>query len=105
VYKLGFYVPLSHLETVKASCFEAGAGRAGNYEQCCWQALGEGQFRPMPESEPFIGTRGELEKVPEYRVEMVCGASVVRAVVDAMRLAHPYETPAWDLVALITELP
>ena len=105
VYKLGFYVPSSHLEAVKSRCFAAGAGRIGDYEHCCWQALGQGQFRPLPGSNPFVGERGELEQLAEYRVEMVCEAAVVRAVVDALIAAHPYETPAWDLVELVTELP
>ncbi len=105
MYKLGFYVPSSHLEAVKSRCFAVGAGRIGDYEHCCWQTLGQGQFRPLPESSPFIGERGELEQLAEYRVEMVCERAVVRAVVDALIAAHPYETPAWDLVELVTELP
>ncbi|PLW68068.1 NGG1p interacting factor NIF3 [Pseudohalioglobus lutimaris] len=105
MYKLGFYVPETHLEAVKRSCFDAGAGRIGNYEHCCWQVPGQGQFRPMQGSEPYVGVLGELEQLPEYRVEMVCDASVVRAVVAAMKAAHPYETPAWDLVNLVVELP
>lgn len=105
MYKLGFYVPESHLEAVKAACFATGAGRIGVYEHCCWQTAGEGQFRPMPGSQPFIGSQGQLERVAEFRVEMVCAANCARAVVAAMIAAHPYEEPAWDLVALVTELP
>jgi structural hemagglutinin/hemolysin toxin protein RtxA len=104
MYKLGFYVPQSHLESVKAALFDAGAGRIGNYEHCCWQVPGEGQFRPLQGSQPFIGRQGEVEKVAEYRVEMVCPEAHVRAVMAALRLSHPYEEPAFDLVAL-AELP
>lgn len=105
MYKLGFYVPESHLEAVKSACFAAGAGRIGDYDQCCWQTVGQGQFRPRPGARPFIGEQGQLECVPEYRVEMVCERQQVRAVVEAMTLAHPYEKPAWDLVELVSELP
>ncbi len=105
MYKLGFYVPETHLEPVKAACFEAGAGRIGDYDQCCWQTLGQGQFRPLAGARPYIGARGTLEQVAEYRVEMVCERQRVRAVVQAMKAAHPYEEPAWDLVRLVTELP
>jgi len=105
MYKLGFYVPESHLEPVKQACFDVGAGRIGDYEHCCWQTQGTGQFRPMPGSQPFIGSQGELERVAEYRVEMVCERGHLRAVVAAMIAAHPYEEPAWDLVELVTELP
>lgn len=105
MYKLGFYVPETHLELVKGDCFAAGGGRIGDYEHCCWQVPGQGQFRPLPGSEPFIGSSGSLSQVLEYRVEIVCDDAVARAVLDAMIAAHPYETPAWDLVQLVTELP
>jgi len=105
VFKLGFYVPESHLEAVKAAVFAEGAGRIGDYDHCCWQTLGRGQFRPLPGSDPFLGQEGKVEQVAEYRVEVVCSEAVVRAVVAAMWAAHPYEEPAWDLVKLVTDLP
>ena len=105
MYKLGFYVPQSHLEQVKEALFAAGAGRIGDYDKCSWQVLGQGQFRPLAGSEPFIGAPGKLERVAEYRVEMVCAPDRVRSAVAALRSAHPYEEPAWDLVQLVTELP
>jgi hypothetical protein len=105
MYKLSFYVPESHLESVKTAVFAAGAGRIGDYDSCCWQVLGQGQFRPLEGSKPFIGQHGEVEVVAEYRVELVCERASVRAAVAALIEAHPYETPAWDLVALVTELP
>lgn len=97
MYKLVFFVPESHLEPVKAAVFAAGAGRLGNYDSCCWQVAGMGQFRPLPGSAPFVGTEGRLEKVPEYRVEMICADECVYAAVGALRNAHPYEEPAFDL--------
>ena len=105
MYKLCFYVPATHLEAVKAAVFAAGAGRIGDYDSCCWQVLGQGQFRPLAGSDPFIGRQGEVEQVAEYRVEMVCDRAVVGAAVAAMKQAHPYEEPAWDVVELVTELP
>lgn len=105
MYKLGFYVPQSHLEQVKEALFDAGAGRIGDYEKCCWQALGQGQFLPLSGSEPYLGTPGEVHRVAEFRVELVCAADCVRRVVAALQAVHPYEEPAWDLVELVTELP
>jgi len=69
MYKLVFFVPASHLDAVKNAVFAAGAGQQGEYEHCCWQTLGYGQFRPSAEAKPFIGEAGRLEIVPEYRVE------------------------------------
>jgi structural toxin protein (hemagglutinin/hemolysin) RtxA len=105
VYKFCFYVPESHLEVVKNAVFAAGAGKIGDYDHCCWQVLGQGQFRPLAGSNPHLGRLEQLEQVAEYRVEMVCEAQSVRSVVQAMRAAHPYEEPAWDVVELVTELP
>lgn len=97
MYKLVFFVPKSHLEQVKAAAFAAGAGAIGNYDQCCWQVEGEGQFRPLEGSNPFIGETQQLEQVTEYRVEMVCEDSLIKSAVAALRAAHPYETPAIDV--------
>ncbi|WGL17740.1 YqfO family protein [Microbulbifer bruguierae] len=97
MFKLCVYIPESHLEPVKQALFAAGAGRIGDYDSCCWQVLGTGQFRPLDGSQPFIGQHGEVEQVAEYRVETVCADEVVDAVLAAMRSAHPYEEPAFDL--------
>jgi hypothetical protein len=105
MYKLCFYVPESHVEQVKMAVFAAGAGQIGNYDNCCWQVLGQGQFRPLPGSEPFLGRQDAVETVAEYRVELVCEPKSIRAAVAALLDAHPYEEPAWDVVALVTELP
>ncbi|MFK7734296.1 MAG: NGG1p interacting factor NIF3 [Pseudomonadales bacterium] len=105
MYKLCFYVPQTHLDSVKAAVFDAGAGRIGNYDQCCWQVSGQGQFRPLEESSPYVGTQGEVETVQEYKVEMVCDGAHIAAAVSAMLNAHPYEEPAWDVVETLTEFP
>ena len=107
MYKLCFYVPHSHLEAVKAACFAAGAGRIGNYDCCAWQVPGEGQFRPLVGSRPYLGTRDAIEVVVEYKVEMVCDGSRIKAAVDSLLEAHPYEEPAFEVykLAQLDELP
>lgn len=100
MYKITFYVPESHLEAVKSALFEAGAGRLGDYDRCAWQVKGQGQFRPLPGSDPYLGRQGEVEVVDEFRVEMICADAQLQAAVAALRASHPYETPAFDLVRL-----
>lgn len=97
MHKLVFYVPESHLESVKAAVFAAGAGRMGNYDSCAWQTLGTGQFRPLPGSDPFIGEINYLQRVEEYRVEILCSDDCVAQALAALRNAHPYEEPAYDI--------
>jgi hypothetical protein len=101
MYQLCFYVPVDALDTVKQAVFAAGAGRIGNYDQCCWQVEGMGQFRPLPGAHPAIGEQGQLEKVREFRVEMVCDAAHIQAVVAALKQAHPYEEPAYNVTEIL----
>jgi hypothetical protein len=95
---LAVYVPETHLEKVKQALFESGAGKIGNYDSCCFQIKGEGEFRPCSGSSPFLGAVGETEKVTEYKVEMVLEEGLADSVVSALRKAHPYEEPAFHLV-------
>ncbi|MBN1686076.1 MAG: NGG1p interacting factor NIF3 [Spirochaetales bacterium] len=98
MYKIGVYVPESHLEPVKEAMFANGAGKYGKYDRCSWQVIGTGQFRPSAGARPYVGTPGELEIVREYRIEMVCEKAVIARVIEAMLAAHPYEEPAYDIV-------
>ena len=100
MYKLCFYVPIEHSDVVKKAVFEAGAGRLGNYEHCAWETTGNGQFKPCSGSTPFIGNEGEVEVVPEMKVEMLCSEEFIEAAVNRLKQAHPYEEPAYDVVKL-----
>lgn len=100
MYKIVFFVPESHLAAVKDALFAAGAGHIGDYDRCAWQVKGQGQFRPLPGSRPYLGEQGAQEVVDEYRVELVCADERLPAAVAALRASHPYETPAIDLVRL-----
>ena len=97
MHKIVFYVPETHLETVKNAVFATGAGKTGNYDHCCWQCVGQGQFRPLTGSQPFQGRHQQLEIVAEYRVELVCADQLVESAISALRHAHPYEEPAYDV--------
>ncbi|WP_093412199.1 MULTISPECIES: YqfO family protein [unclassified Pseudomonas] len=97
MYKLAFFVPPSHVDVVKNAVFAAGGGRVGAYDRCSWQVLGLGQFRPLDGSQPFLGQTGLLEQVEEWRVELVVADELITAVVAALKLSHPYETPAYEV--------
>jgi hypothetical protein len=97
VYKLAFFVPASHVDVVKAAVFAAGGGRIGDYDHCAWQTLGQGQFRPLDGSQPFLGQTGRVEVVEEWKVELVVADELVAQVVAALKQSHPYETPAYEV--------
>ncbi|RII75498.1 YqfO family protein [Pseudomonas monteilii] len=97
MYKLAFFVPASHVEVVKAAVFAAGGGRIGDYDHCAWQTLGQGQFRPLDGSQPFLGQAGQVEVMEEWKVELVVADDLIVQVVAALKQSHPYETPAYEV--------
>lgn len=99
--KLICYVPQSHLEETKQAVFAAGAGGIGNYEQCAWQVLGTGQFKPVKGANPFIGELDALERVAEWRVETIVPEQNAQAVAKALKASHPYEEPAFEFMQLL----
>lgn len=101
MYKLTVFIPDEALDAVKSALFAAGAGTMGDYEQCCWQVQGTGQFMPLAGSRPHIGAHDRLEKVDEWRVEMVVDEKAIEAVIAALKDAHPYETPAYDVIKVL----
>jgi len=102
LYKLCFYVPLESAETVKAAVFATGAGRIGNYDSCCWQVEGMGQFRPLAGANPAVGEMACVNQLPELKIEMVIAPELVRSAVAALLAAHPYEEPAYQLWPVMT---
>jgi dinuclear metal center YbgI/SA1388 family protein len=99
-YKLVTFVPEEHLEKLSAALFEAGAGRIGRYSSCSFRTTGSGTFFGEEGAAPTVGEAGKLVRAPEVRLETVVPIASVAAVVRALRGAHPYEEPAFDLVRL-----
>jgi dinuclear metal center YbgI/SA1388 family protein len=95
--KIVTYVPHGRVQRVIDAMANAGAGGIGDYDRCAFLVDGEGTFRPGPVSNPAIGTRGKVEVVAETRIEMVLPRAVRDSVVEALRRAHPYEEPAFDV--------
>ncbi|GGE78980.1 hypothetical protein GCM10011533_34120 [Streptosporangium jomthongense] len=100
MYKICYFVPETHLENTKKALFDVGAGRIGDYDSCAWQCRGQGQFRPLAGSDPFLGKSGELETVEEFKVELVCRDDLIEEAVAALKSAHPYEEPAYEIYRL-----
>jgi hypothetical protein len=95
--KLVVFVPPESLDDVRDALFSAGAGRIGKYERCSWYTEGVGTFFGGEGSQPRMGERGREERVREVRLETVFPEERHDAVIAALRLAHPYEEPAFDV--------
>lgn len=97
-YKINVYVPTDQVEEVKEAMFRQGAGKIETYDHCAYSLKGQGQFRPLEGSNPFVGDKNTLTKVEETRVEMLVPENLVNTVIEAMVKAHPYEVPAYDVL-------
>ncbi len=98
--KLVVFVPDADLGSVSDAVFAAGAGVIGQYRECSFRLAGTGTFFGTEEANPTIGQKGRREEVSEWRMEVVCPEGRVGEVVRAMRKAHSYEEPAFDVYPL-----
>lgn len=98
--KLVVFVPSDALTAVSNAVTAAGAGAIGDYDQCTFISTGTGSFRPLPGAEPTLGQVGRVQQVAETRLETVLPRHRRRAVLEALRVAHPYEEPAFDVLAM-----
>jgi hypothetical protein len=104
MYKLSFFVPEKDANKVKQALFDIGVGRIGDYDSCCWQTLGTGQFRGLEGSSPTIGKVNQVEYVQEYKVEMVCSDDLISSAITTLKSAHPYEEVAYEYYKINSEL-
>lgn len=98
--KLVTFVPEDALDEVRQALSKAGAGEIGEYSECSFSTPGTGTFRGSLQSNPVIGSRGQLEKAREARLEMVCSKKKLDSILSALWEAHPYEEVAYDLYEL-----
>jgi dinuclear metal center YbgI/SA1388 family protein len=101
--KIVVFVPLEHVEAVRAAINGAGAGYIGRYSDCSFRTAGTGTFCPGEGTTPFIGETGQLEEVDEYRLETIVYKKDLKKVIQAMLNAHPYEEVAYDIYPLKNE--
>lgn len=98
VDKWVIFIPPAAAEGLRSALFAAGAGEIGNYAHCSWSVTGTGQFLPESGAHPAVGSVGEVERIAEERVEVVAPAARRAAVLAALRTAHPFEEPAFDVL-------
>lgn len=99
-YKLAVFVPVKSLQKVADAVFKAGAGWIGNYSHCSFNSAGLGTFVPLNGAKPTIGKVGEIENVEEIKFESIVPAEKITDVVKALKAAHPYEVPAFDIIKI-----
>lgn len=100
LYKIAAYVPGTHINEVREAFNIGGAGHIGNYSHCTFQSAGQGTFKPLEGTNPYIGTKNELEMVDEFKIESIVQEEKLPQVIRAIMDAHPYEEPAYDIFPL-----
>jgi hypothetical protein len=95
--------PADSVEAVLDAIAGAGAGVIGEYTHCSFVNPGEGSFKPSAAANPALGEKDTINRVPEMRIETFCDRAQAKAVVQAIRDAHPYEEPVIYLVPLLAE--
>ncbi len=98
--KLAVYVPVDHAQKMREVLAAAGAGTQGDYTGTSFTSIGHGRFTPEAGAQPAIGKVGKTEQVQEAKVEVILPETIEKQVIQAMRSAHPYEEPAYDLFAI-----
>lgn len=98
--KLYTYVPQTDFDKVRDALFEAGAGRIGEYDECCFSYEGTGTFRGSEQSNPAVGEAGKRESVTELKLEVLYPAVLEGPILAALKKAHPYEEVAYELISL-----
>jgi hypothetical protein len=96
-YKLIVFVPVDYAEKVREAIHAAGGGKMGNYSHCSFSSRGTGRFKPEKGAHPAFGKKGKLEKIKEEKIEILCDEKIIKKVIAAMKKAHPYEKPAYDV--------
>jgi len=103
IFKFAVYVPVKYADKVSQALFDAGAGKIGNYSETSFHIAGQGTFKPMEGTNPFIGKIGKKETVSEIKIETVVSERNLKSVERAMKLAHPYEEPAYDIYEILNQ--
>lgn len=98
--KLVVFTPVDYVQRVVDALSDAGAGHIGNYSHCTFQSPGQGTFKPLEGTNPFIGTEQKVEHVDEKKVETIVKEQDLSHVIEAMTEAHPYEEVAYDIIPL-----
>lgn len=95
--------PSEHVDNLRNTICEAGAGKIGNYTHCSILTKCIGTFKPLERANPYIGEKNKLEVVNEERLEVICDIKKAKKVISKIREVHPYEEPGIDIIPLIDE--
>ena len=98
--KLVTFIPHSHHQQVKTALFDAGAGHIGEYSNCSFSSAGNGTFKASINANPYVGQLDVEHQESEIKLETVYPVYAESNVIQALKIAHPYEEVAYDVFDL-----
>lgn len=101
--KIAVFVPKTHTDAIRKIIGDIGGGKSGLYSHCSFSTEGTGRFKPLKGAKPAIGKIGEIEEVPEEKIEFICPKNLAKKVISEIKKVHPYEEVALDIYPLISE--
>ncbi|RMZ58605.1 Nif3-like dinuclear metal center hexameric protein [Chryseobacterium nematophagum] len=101
--QLTVFVPKDFSEKIKEAVFSAGAGNIGFYDQCSFAVNGNGTFRPIEGSNPFLGQKNVRENVDEDMITFIFEDYKKNQIISAMKSVHPYEEVAYQVYNIDNE--
>lgn len=101
--KIVTFAPIAEADNIRQVLGSSGAGQIGEYSYCSYSVIGKGRFIPSANANLNIGVANTLETVEEERIEVVCERDNAKAIIEAMKQAHPYEEVAFDIYPLLSE--
>lgn len=96
-------VTAEHVDAILDAISSVGGGIIGNYTHCAFTNAGIGRYKPMPDANPLLGAKGEINQIDEWRIETLCERAIAKAVIEAIKRAHPYDQPVIYMLPLLDE--
>ena len=97
IQKLITYTIPENADKVRNAICNAGAGTIGNYDNCSFNSNGFSTYQGNENSNPKIGTKGELTQTDEVKIEVTFEKHLQSKILKALFSNHVYEEIAYEI--------
>jgi len=91
MYKIEVCCPENSVENLRKAIADNGGGSVNGYTNCSFVTPGYSYFMPTEEANPYVGEKFKLNKILEYKIEVVCSGEILNNLVQTIKDVHPYE--------------
>ena len=101
--KLEIYIPEEFVEPLRDALVRIGLCRVGNYSHVISYQDTKGFWKPLENSNPYQGIKGEICAGSESKMEVRCPVEKAAQAMTVIREVHPYEEPLINIVPLLNQ--